>query len=50
VRFVKGVAGIAAIAATLVAFLTPAFETGGAHGLIACESSPVMACLGQQFF
>jgi hypothetical protein len=43
--FVKGLADIAAIAATVVAFLTAAFEKRQAHGLVACEIAPIMACL-----
>jgi hypothetical protein len=41
--FVKGFAGIAAIAADSGAFLTAASETRPPHGLIACEIKAIMA-------
>jgi hypothetical protein len=41
--FVKGLAGIAAIAADSGAFLTATSESRPAHGLGACEIKAIMA-------
>jgi hypothetical protein len=47
-RFVKGFAGIAAIAATEVAFFNRNVRKSDPHALVACEIAPIMALLAAE--
>src|SRR3982074_3545991 len=44
-HFVKGFAGIAAMARGSSAFFNAAFENRSPHVAVACEIAPIMACL-----
>jgi hypothetical protein len=46
-RFVKGVADIAAMAATVASLLPQHFESRGAHTAEACEIASIVASVGQ---
>jgi hypothetical protein len=47
-RFVKGFAGIAAIAATEVAFFNRNARKSDPHALVACEFAPIVALLANE--